>query len=991
MTLSELDALYGVVDDKRISEFISSVHKAYANRDFPVLDLVGFLDRVVDGFLPEGRILCRQESLTPEEKSRISVHGLITAAEMLILCDTRSCVNLGEKARAFLELSSRVVMSDYPFAETAVKTLSGEITSVGFTWAILEKAVTLDIPVFHFCNSVKFSKKATPFLYAKHGIVECKEGRFMLSPADTKGSPSRAFGVFSDSIEVVTRKVNGERLKSSDREDPQALYDFAESFIEIQSQPVRQEQEARRLEDGDYVDIECFYDSRGRILFRVIDDEIDMVGTLMEEEVIRGIYTHDLLDYLAEGDCICDAELVLSGGDVQFSIRDAYTRFCKREAESDLRAGLEFEGRALRVLDGIERINWITVRGYGGVSKMMEGVRVGDKVRLEVDNLKETVGFFINVRQPKYISDSPFLRFAVGEEEGYDVLAHFVLTRKQVLAKREGEKEGMEDHYSFEESALKSLSRTVLHRVSSCGSWEHCYRLITALFLAKAAGDEDLFLSVRLEFQYMLHLLSFATNQDLRVPNMEDQIPERAQLMLRCLGFASSDSGREGLMNLASSNDPLIRSVATLLLSSYLSSEFEDEIKVDRDAVREKVCRLLGMGDIFVREGTARAGKYGSVEHGDVEFKSSYVFRNDSKVPVADIAFQGRGQVFEAVCAFLNTDGGGTVYVGVNDSGNPIKDENWGVNADIKWLKDHYDSVSRERIAILHHGITKVENMDSMARFLLNEKELYFKDTLHDLIEIEPTEDGDAIRIKVSPSRFEIAYLYKNSKALEGGVVFKRSGGSTLQMTDHDKRMRLLELKDINREMGFVVTIREAIDKHQKLMFKNYSSSNSAKVQDRLVVPVNLFYNDENVYCYDLGTKTYKQFRLHRIESIEKLDDFYTLPLRPARDCDVFRWLDEGKGKFHIRLRMKVAAKNYLFEEYSCAEKLPEEQLRKDGRDHWILDTTLYGLGAVRRFYLGLADQIEILDSEDKEKLLKEISRFVASNITNQPDEGSVQ
>ena len=176
-----------------------------------------------------------------------------------------------------------------------------------------------------------------------------------------------------------------------------------------------------------------------------------------------------------------------------------------------------------------------------------------------------------------------------------------------------------------------------------------------------------------------------------------------------------------------------------------------------------------------------------------------------------------------------------------------------------------------------------------------------------------------------------------------------------------------------------------------KLMFKNYSSSNSAKVQDRLVVPVNLFYNDENVYCYDLGTKTYKQFRLHRIESIEKLDDFYTLPLRPARDCDVFRWLDEGKGKFHIRLRMKVAAKNYLFEEYSCAEKLPEEQLRKDGRDHWILDTTLYGLGAVRRFYLGLADQIEILDSEDKEKLLKEISRFVASNITNQPDEGSVQ
>ena len=78
---------------------------------------------------------------------------------------------------------------------------------------------------------------------------------------------------------------------------------------------------------------------------------------------------------------------------------------------------------------------------------------------------------------------------------------------------------------------------------------------------------------------------------------------------------------------------------------------------------------------------------------------------------------------------------------------------------------------------------------------------------------------------------------------------------------------------------------------------------------------------------------------------------------------------------------MKVAAKNYFFEEYSCAEKLPESEFYKDGRDHWILDTQLNGLGAVRRFYVGLADQIEILESEDSGKLKMEISKFIKAHF----------
>ena len=47
----------------------------------------------------------------------------------------------------------------------------------------------------------------------------------------------------------------------------------------------------------------------------------------------------------------------------------------------------------------------------------------------------------------------------------------------------------------------------------------------------------------------------------------------------------------------------------------------------------------------------------------------------------------------------------------------------------------------------------------------------------------------------------------------------------------------------------------------------------------------------------------------------------------------------------------------------------------------WILDTHLQGIGAIRRFYLGLADQMEILDTEDAPVIRREITKFVNENL----------
>ena len=78
---------------------------------------------------------------------------------------------------------------------------------------------------------------------------------------------------------------------------------------------------------------------------------------------------------------------------------------------------------------------------------------------------------------------------------------------------------------------------------------------------------------------------------------------------------------------------------------------------------------------------------------------------------------------------------------------------------------------------------------------------------------------------------------------------------------------------------------------------------------------------------------------------------------------------------------MDVGAKNYLLEEYSMAEKLPKDEFYEEKKNKWILDTRVNGLGAVRRFYIGLADKIEILESEDAEELRASISDFLDEYI----------
>lgn len=981
MTLKELETQYASLSPEKGKAFIKSIHAAHTGREVNTLSLLGFLEKILEEFRSESHRICSlRGTMTNQDRDVLTLYGKVAGAMMIILQQSRSYSDLREKTLLFLTYSAASVKKKYDFAAFFMDALCYRTVETGLDWRTLEDSVSLDVICYKLAEGIRFDKgRSDTFTFVGKGKAECRDGRLRVCSADVGEAGNRAFSVCDDRIEVLTRNVRDERLKSSDQDNADALADFADTFLKNQDAFVKAVSRKREYKDGDMVDImvTSMSNDESTLYCKVVDLDQSITGEIVNEELVKGTWTKNLVRYMCNGDCIRDAVVVgKEGGKYLFSIRDAYLAYARQRAGEDDRNSVVMEAVVSEVKkDWYEgRIIWMTPVGYGGVSFLPVGrdPKPGDKSVMTILNIQKTgSSVFINLCPPKYgyeKIDRPF-------DSDDDVLADFVTTQEDILSSARVEADDDEARILNEET-VRLLASVLASRSARKVSLNSFRQKLVSLFLSKLIGDREAFNALVPEAYFLRRCISFA--QGNNVPASHPYALSDSQTaVLRLLSMW--DGQDDELFRYAASlpADSLPGKIGALILGRKLSSRFRDEIDADSESVRKKICTLLGVGELFRPESASRVGKYGKTERQQLEFKSSYVYRNDNNGP--DIDYQGRDQVFEAVCGFLNAQGG-TVYVGVNNDGDPVVAEDSGLKADMAWLRANYKFLNGMRARQLGHAICEVKDLDSYVQFLNSEKELYFKESLLQNILIEVTEDADAIRISVAPSEYEIAYLY-HDKTHAGGRALVRDGLRTVEMTRVQKEHRLASLKRINKEMGFVVTIQEAIDRQGKLLFKGYASGNSGEVRDRKVVPVNLFYNDENVYCYDLVSRKYKQFRLHRISSIEVLPETYSLQKSSPRKADVFRWLD-GEGRtYHVKLRMDVGARNYLLEEYSCAEKLPESEFYEEKKNKWILDTHVNGLGAIRRFYLGLADKIEILETEDSEEIKADIDAFIKANI----------
>lgn len=790
--------------------------------------------------------------------------------------------------------------------------------------------------------NIRRNRPISPFSYAGKGFVSCKDGIVTISTTDQTENRSTAFTVADGRVEVATRNVKEERLKAADRDEADELGVFAEEFVKAQRRILPRR---KTLSEGDRVTITGIReDAEGQLWCRPTGDDAEEMA-LFNDELVVGTEVRDLIPYLYANDFITGARVESDADGLGISIRRSYLAFASQEAEIAHRNKHFFQGRVLYVNEQMKRILWMTACGFFGISRIREGVEEGDEAVLYVVSIvNRDEDCFINVD----VDETGGAGQTVQPFDEESLLEAFIQT--EAPAEAESRPDGSE--------RVQKLLRE-LEDLTAVGALDRYRTLLAARFLAEAVQDQARADQLAFRADILQRKILYAQGKTVRTM-------DNAPAEIACLYPGAAPEAFLGEPGLAGR-------IAHLLTAAKTAREEPDVVPVKPDAVRRRVCHLLGVEDAFRASGSRVSGKYGLGEGNEVEFKSSYVMRNDGRG--ADLEYQGRGQVFEAVCGFLNANGG-VLFLGVNDSGDPITAEGRGLDGDMDWFLQNSDFVLRRAQRLLRHKVTIPDTIDHFVLFLQQEKKIYFKDTLQDNITIEPTEDADAIRITVKPAEYEIAYLYKDRSWAEG-TAYVRDGNQTLPMTEEGKRRRLMSLKRVDRNISHLVRLQEAIDKKHKVYLRGYASGNSGEVRDRLVVPINLFYDDEKVWCFDLEDRNFKQFNLSRITEVDTdvPEPEYNHDFKPC-EADVFSWVDKDHD-YPVRLRLDVMAYNYLVEHFAGARHLPENELYQEDNTHWILETTVHGLGPLRWYYIMLADKIQILDSPAAEALKEEVRKFV--------------
>ena len=358
--------------------------------------------------------------------------------------------------------------------------------------------------------------------------------------------------------------------------------------------------------------------------------------------------------------------------------------------------------------------------------------------------------------------------------------------------------------------------------------------------------------------------------------------------------------------------------------------------------------------------------EYFGVEDHYTEFKSSFV------VAPRDQEIQDQKmEVCRKICGFLNADGG-KLYIGVEDQTRRAYPETIngiyvGIWGDIRYYisSDRYGNPVRtvdEYIKYVKNEISIIlrRSNESTSQYFINE-----------CIHVDRTKHDNVICIDVKPSTYCVVYL--------NGVAYKRDGEECKDMSEKEIIVRNDSRRKLGKESRLESILCKAIKNKKQVILRRYQSGNSNSISDRRVEPYSFTCNNEAVLCYDIDKQAIRQFKLSRIEDVTILrDDWIYSDMHAERSTDIFDWSFTGE-QYHICMHMSIKAISNLREKFNVRE----EDWRRINDNEWVVDTIVYSLEPVVGFYLSMAKEITIQETEHYNMFKQEISDYVYNYILN--------
>ena len=741
------------------------------------------------------------------------------------------------------------------------------------------------------------------------------------------------FPLFNNKLKLFTCKED--RIGQSDSLNTVSLEEFTLNFINKQQSDTKPS--LKNYNEGDICEVKIT-----KIGFEIEVETIDndynrIVGVIDFSNKFWNYYDTDFKNYFKENNHINVKYL----GNNKFDIKETFENYIINYFDNDYNSDDEIIAEVIFIDINTKKITWGTDYGFTAYSDELSDINMGDRAFIRVTKGWRT-GFF----NAEFIeSTDEYYKYNESKELA---IKEFIITEENLPITNSNINQISKEEIKILYSILISYQ---YHCVNSpiLKYQILCVSLIMAQLIEREIDSEY----IKFLLDYLKNLIFFVKDNyaEMQVPTFDKYntpLINKRKCIIEILKLYGSDSNID--LSSISETEPTLFEIATMVescnrLDNIITKPMQNFIK--REILKKLSISTEGEADLDEVN-----GEYLGIEDNTKEFKTSFFH-----APTNAKEQTQKLNIFRGICAFLNTQEGGTLYLGVNDSGY-VK----GIEPDLK----HLNSI------IPGYGN---QGVDGFCRYITDELTKFFDIDVVERIKIDSLYNNNVIAIKVQPYEFGVVtlqdktYLRVNSES--------RDISSNANAIKHIEQRKLQLIQNKDEDTQKMRELKSKITKAQKskkqAILHNYCSSNSGSNKNRNVEIFEYEQDHQSIWCFDIDNKEVRLFKLSRIGDISITEKpWQHEKLHNKLNIDIFHMT--GNKPIDISLRLNLRAKNLLIEEYpeSKDDLTPEKN-----SNTWLLNTTIYSIIGLARFYMGLINDIEIITAPG----LKEYIQNFASTI----------
>lgn len=586
------------------------------------------------------------------------------------------------------------------------------------------------ILVHKMINGTVFKNPKTAELaYENKGAITIIDGAMGIAATNLDGVEKKksqqvsSISILDGRLKILTAK--SDKLKQTDEGNIEMIEKFTRKFIQDQLKvtPSKAKSPRKTYTDKDNLYVAITSVTWGNIKVRSIDPEYEVIeGTIdFSQPVYPNYFPEDFYKYLKVGQII-DVTLMDYKKSL-FSLRDGFIAYIIEDVVKEgEHFGRSVLGEVIRIYEDKrqeKQMDWWSSLGYTVHTQYDDRFEKGDFGYIKIAGL----------------ADDDYYGYIYAEITNKSTLSFDIQTTKRNII------EGF-DFMGYEEEQIKEnilntpvirdlLNMLIRYQKTIVQPTERYKVLCVSSILATLIGSQEHMDYAGFMMDYLKQLIYFAKDEYDKIDDVAatenlssiDVVKTRCDVVriLKAYGHGEHNAELDTIME--GTDDQTLTKIAKLIQSCNIIGEIVPAST--KNIIKREIVNSLSLETEDETNLEEENGIYLGIENLHQEFKTSFVYPPDNNMQ-PNVVIQERN-IFKCLCGFLNSDGGGTLYIGVTDLGYVC-----GFDNDMKHLK--------------------MSELDSYTRFIQDEAKKYFPvDVLNQFV-IKPMYEDKVIAIRVEPN-----------------------------------------------------------------------------------------------------------------------------------------------------------------------------------------------------------------------------------------------